>query len=360
MQDGDISMEVFGYDDKSRIDTAKQLKDIAEKSGFFSALYSSYKKPKKEVLCLPKHDALVANNLKVADLGAVLRASIHGDDSNEFREGANTYPIEIKLKKIYREDPLDLSYVMITSKQGLIPITELSTIEEAKAAPPITHRDKRRFIKIDGFLAKADPGHVRSVLQESFASLSLPPGIEYKFAGNAEHEADSNREIFKAFVLAVLMTYMLLAAMTNSLIYPIAIAFTLFLSFIGVFFALFFLEETLNVASMLGLVMLVGLVVNNAILLIDLALTKKREGQDIVQALWASVSERFRPILMTSIAIIFGVLPQLFSVMPVKSSMGAVIIGGMAASWLFTFLFTPAALIVLDRIRPFSKKLENN
>ena len=170
----------------------------------------------------------------------------------------------------------------------------------------------------------------------------------------AERGAEASQEIGKAFLLAVILTYMLLCALMNSFFYPVTILLSVATSFVGVFFALFFLDGSINIASMLGMVMIVGLVVNNSILLLDYTMLKMREGVAIVEALWMGASQKFRPIIMTSLAIILGVLPQLGSVMPIKSSMGIVMIGGMLASIFFTFIFTPVAFWYIHR---FSEKV---
>jgi HAE1 family hydrophobic/amphiphilic exporter-1 len=118
---------------------------------------------------------------------------------------------------------------------------------------------------------------------------------------------------------------------------------------------LFFMGQSINIASMMGMVMLVGMVVNNAILLLDYTLGKMKEGVPVKEALWLGASEKFRAIMMTSIAIILGIVPQLWSVMKMKQSMGAVMIGGMLASILFTFVLVPVVFWYLERFeRRFS------
>jgi HAE1 family hydrophobic/amphiphilic exporter-1 len=166
----------------------------------------------------------------------------------------------------------------------------------------------------------------------------------------AEHQKEAGREIGKAFVLAVILTYMLLAALLNSSTYPIAILLSVVTSFIGAFYALFFFEETINMGSMLGMIMLVGLVVNNSILLLDYTLVKMKEGVAVIDALWLGASEKFRAIIMTSLAIILGVLPQMSAAMPFKTAMAALFIGGMLASIIFSFIFTPVVFWYVKRI----------
>jgi len=126
------------------------------------------------------------------------------------------------------------------------------------------------------------------------------------------------------------------------------------MSFVGMILGLFFLNQSINIASMMGMVMLVGMVVNNAILLLDQTLVKMREGLAVQDALWQGASDKFRAIIMTSLSIIFGVLPQLWSLSRVKQAMGAVMIGGMLASVVFTFVLVPVVFWYLDR---FAKML---
>jgi len=147
----------------------------------------------------------------------------------------------------------------------------------------------------------------------------------------------------------------LLCAIMNSLIaYPLAVMVTVLTSVIGMILGLFFLNQSINVASMMGMVMLVGMVVNNSILLLDQTLVKMKEGTEVKDALWQAASDKFRAIIMTSLAVILGVLPQLWSLSRVKQSMGAVMIGGMLSSIFFTFLLIPVLFWYLEG---FERKL---
>ena len=234
----------------------------------------------------------------------------------------------------------------------MIPVIELGDLQENKSIPMIRHRDKVRVIRLEGYLSKFSSGHVMGVLDnEVFKDIVFEEGYGYRYVEMNERGAEASQETGKAFLLAVILTYMLLCALINSFFYPISILLSVVTSFIGVFFTLFFLDGSINIASMLGMVMIVGLVVNNSILLLDYAILKMKEGVAVVDALWMGASQKFRPIIMTSLAIILGVLPQLGSVMPIKSSMGIVMIGGMLASIFFTFIFTPVAFWYVEKIK---------
>ncbi|MCF7888362.1 MAG: efflux RND transporter permease subunit, partial [Candidatus Omnitrophica bacterium] len=352
--EGDISINVYGPDYDKIIEISENMREIMQDSEFFRSVTSSYKTPKKEIRFFPDQEKLIEHGLTAAEIGNTIRASVYGDDSNIYKEGGQEYDINVELDDRYSQDFEDLKQIQIISSKGMFPITELGKIKEAKALPNIRHRDKERFIRLEGYLSKSNSGYVQSILNQEFKKINFPDGYGYGYFGMAEHQRETGREVLKAFILAVILTYMLLAALLNSFTYPIPILLSVGTSFIGVFYALFFLGQDINIASMLGMVMLVGMVVNNSILLIDYTLLKMKEGVEVVEALWLGASRKFRAIIMTSLAIILGVAPQIKSVMPIKPSMSAVVIGGMLASILFTFIFTPVAFWYIER---FTKKL---
>ncbi|HPL82833.1 MAG TPA: efflux RND transporter permease subunit [Candidatus Omnitrophota bacterium] len=187
-------------------------------------------------------------------------------------------------------------------------------------------------------------------MDKQFKAINFPPGYNYKYSGYSEYMEETNVELGRAFLLAIILTFMLLCAIMNSLIaYPLAVMTTVLASVAGMVLGLFYLNQSMNVASMMGMVMLVGMVVNNAILLLDQTLVKMKEGLAIKDALWQGASAKFRAIIMTSFAIILGVLPQLWSLSKIKQSMGAVMIGGLLASIIFTFILVPVVFWYLER-----------
>ena len=169
--------------------------------------------------------------------------------------------------------------------------------------------------------------------------------------GDAEFQDESSRELGKAFLLASILTFMVLAALLNSWYHPFTIGSSIITSFAGVFMFMFFASSSFNIASMLAMVMLVGLVVNNAILMLDATIRNLEAGMPVKDALWKGIEREFRAILMTSIAIVFGVFPQVFSNSGAKASMGVVLIGGMIASIFYTFVLTPVMFWYLERLR---------
>ena len=355
---GDIAIDLYGLDYDKMIELSNRMKELMQKSGYFRSVISSYKTPRNEIRLLPRQDKLIEYGLTAVNTGAALRSSIYGEDSNVYKEKGEEYKVNIELNDRYARDFDDLKLISLRSRKGLIPINALGELKTDKAIPVIWHRDRERVIHLDGFLGKSAFGYVSGVLDKGFKSLNFPEGYGYRYVGNAENMEESNRELAKAFTLAVILTFMLLCALMNSLIaYPVTIILTVATSIIGMIFGLFLTGHSINVASLMGVVMLVGMVVNNAILLLDYALGKIKEGVPVKEALWLGASEKFRVIIMTSLAIILGVLPQFWSVMEMKQSMGAVMTGGMLASIIFTFIFVPVVFWYLQRFeRRFSKR----
>ncbi|MFA5250190.1 MAG: efflux RND transporter permease subunit [Parachlamydiales bacterium] len=356
---GDITLNIKGSNYDQMIGFMQQMKEKMIDTGYFRNISSTYKIPKKEIRFIPDQKRLMEYGLKELQVGSLIYSAVYGDRSNIFKNNGKEYDILIRLDEKYVKEYSDLQYVDVISKKGLLPILKIGTLKEQKAVPMLEHENKKRVLKLNGFLAKSDPGHVTGVLQKAFSEIPKNSDADYTFAGMAEMQEESSIEIIKAFLLAVILTYMLLAAIMNSLVRPLAIIISVATSFIGVYFTLFFLEESINISSMLGMIMLVGLIVNNSILLLDDAIQKIEQKMPLKEALWSAASEKFRVILMTSLAIILGVLPQLWDIMPVKSSMGAVMLGGMVGSLLFCFLFTPVAFYYIEKLRiKFTKRPE--
>ncbi|MFH1878625.1 MAG: efflux RND transporter permease subunit [Candidatus Omnitrophota bacterium] len=354
--EADVTINVYGLDYDKIVELAGRMKDKMENTGFFRSVAMSYKTPKKEIQFIPDQKKLTSYGIENRLVGYILRASLYGDDSNVFKEKGEEYKINAELDREYKKDLDDMEKINIISRKGMVPITELGEIRYEKAVPAIKHRDGERVIRLDGTLAKGALGYVTGVINKAFSDMDFPAGYGYKYVGASEHQSESSREIGKAFLLAVILTYMLLCAILNSATYPIPIIMSIATSFLGVFLMLFFSGESINIASMLGMVMLVGLVVNNSILLIDFTLLKMEDGVPVKEALWQGASGKFKVIIMTSIAIILGVMPQMWSIVPLKSSMGAVMAGGMIASIIFTFLFVPVVFWYITRLLAFIKR----
>lgn len=353
----DIQINVTGENFDQMIQNAAKMQQIMEESGYFQAVNSTYKTPKSEVRFIPDQDKLTNYGASNAQIAQALRASVVGDDSNVFKDEGDEFPINIRLKRSYLLMPYDIGDITIKTRKGIVPINKLGELKFADSSPILFRRDKQRIITLSGYLVSSTAGQVQADLTKAFNKIEFEPGAGFAFVGAAENQAESQFELAKAFGLATLMTFMILAAILNSWIHPFTISSSIFNSFAGVFLAMFIGGYSINIASLLALVMLVGLVVNNEIILLDEALANISRGASIKDGLWEAMKDKYRVIWMTSLTIVISAVPQLTSIMDTKASMGAVIIGGNLASLVFVFILTPVVFLLMERFRQWLGRL---
>ncbi len=352
---GDIAINVFGKDYDKLVAYAVQIEEIMQELNVFRSVNSSYQAPKNEIRFLPNQEKLNLYGVNNAQIAMAVRSSIYGDTSNQFKEDGKTYDINILLNEYSRSSINVFENINVASPQGLIPISELGTIEEVKGYSEIRRRDKDRYIALAAYIGKGSLGSVQTELGAKLAEIDFEEGYGFTYGGDAESAAESAQELGRAGILAVLLTYMLLAAVLNSYLQPFTIATSIATSFSGVFVVMFLTDSTINMASMVSMIMLIGLSVNNSILIVENAVFRvQNKNADIKDALWDGYERKIRTIFMTSTAIMLGMLPQMFSADGMKSSMGAVIIGGMIGSMIFTFILTPITFYALEKLGNFS------
>jgi HAE1 family hydrophobic/amphiphilic exporter-1 len=344
---GDISINLAGTNYDRMIEISGRMMDIMMNTGYFRSVESSYKSPKEEIRFIPDDVRMIEAGASNGQVGDAISFAVKGHDRNLYKEESEEYAINFELADEYKESIEDISNVSVMTKDGLLSVAQLGKIVKTKGYSAIRRRDKSRIIQINGWLSKSTAGQVEQVLNEKFKQIDFPENYRYDYVGMQEIMAETAQEISKAFILAVIFTYMLLVAIMNSFKYPFVILTTVLTSFVGVFLIMFFMEFPINIGAMMAMVMIVGLVVNNAILMLDYTLHRMGRGDDVKDALWKGASVKFRAILMTSLAIVFGALPQIFDKFVGKASLGAVVVGGMLASIFFTFFLVPVIFRLL-------------
>ncbi len=351
--ESDVDIHIFGDSLEELIPIAEKMKEKMADSGFFRSVTSSYRGLKDEVRFIPNEETLISYNLKTSEVGTTVRALVNGNDDNIYKEEGEEYDVNVELADVFKTDVGDIAQLEVLSDRGYVPVKRLGEIQELKVLPRLQRRDKRSIIQIQSYLQKGTLGEVRTFLDEEFKDYDFPENTGYMYVGNAEHQDESNRELGNAFILAVILTYMLLVGLMNSFGYPFVIMTSVLTSFVGVFYFLFFMEFSINIGAMMAMVMVVGLVVNNAILVIDATLQRRKDHDSLIDALWAGTEARFRTIIMTSLAIVMGALPQIFDSMGAKSAIGGVVVGGMLGSLFFTLLLIPVTFYYFEKVRAY-------
>lgn len=351
----DMVLNIYGEEDMVRDGYADQILKILNNIPEIQSAVLSSQKPNTELRFMPNESKMNFWGITNATAGATLRTAIYGHDNYKYKENGKEYPIILEFSKQFKTKNM-FDSIYMNSKKGLVPISYVGKIEEVSATSNIYRLDKTRITEIEINLGKSTIGPVQKKIEARLSEIDWQSGYFTKFGGMSETQGETTGEIGAAFLLAVILTFMLLAAMMNSLVHPITIATSILTSFSGVFIMMFLSGTNINIAAMLAFVMLVGLVVNNNILIIEPAIGRIAKGENASDALWAELMDRKGMVLMTSIAIIAGMSPQLFSSDGLKSSMAAVIIGGMAASLLWTFMLTPAIFFIMEKLRNAKNK----
>lgn len=313
----------------------------------------STKPGKPEVVLHPDRLKLNDAGLTVQDLAMAMRAAVEGMVTTTFREGGEEYDIRVTLNDADLRGSDDVGNIMVPTRAGLFPLGHFAEVDVQQGINQILREDKIQAVEITAGLA---PGYVLGEVSEpietAVAGLDMPEGYELSWGGDTELLNETVREFLFVFVLAVVLTYMLLAAILEKFGQPVLILSTIPLSLIGVSVAFLLTGKTMNIVSMLAIVMLVGLVVNNAILILDYANQLRRRGSSVRAALLDAAPTKLKPILMANIATMLGMLPMALGIgasgAELRQPMGIVSIGGLFAATFLSLFVIPALENVIE------------
>ncbi len=346
----DIVLNVYGEDDSKREAYAQQILDMINQIPEVQTAVLAQQVPGTETRFVPDQEKMNFWGISNSYAGLSLRTALYGNDDYNYKENGEEHPIVLEFAKPFKNMEM-FENVFVNSQKGMVPLTQLGEIQQVRATPDISRIDKNRITEIDVNIGKSTMGPVQQKIEAGLAQIDWEPGYGTEFGGMSEIQGETTTEIGNAFMLAIILTYMLLAAIMNSLAHPFTIATSIATSFVGVFVLMFLSGASMNVGAMLAFVMLVGLVVNNNILVLEPTIGRVANGEKPYDALWAELKDKQGMILMTSIAVMTGMVPQLWSADGMKVAMAAVMIGGMFASMVFTFVLTPALFFLVERGR---------
>lgn len=351
----DLVLNVFGENDEIRENYANQIIEIVNNIPEVQSAVRAQQLPAMETQFVPNQEQMNFWGVQNAYAGTTLRTALFGNDDYKYKEAGEEYPIILEFAKPFKNAAL-FDNVYVNTSKGMVPLSSLGDVKSVRATSDIRREDKTRLTEIDINIGKSTMGPVQSKIESELNKIDWQTGYYFEFGGMSEIQGETTGEIGKAFLLATILTYMLLAAILNSLAHPFTIATSILTSFTGVFILMFLSGATMNVGAMLAFVMLVGLVVNNNILVLEPTINRINNGEKPFDALWTELNDKKNMVLMTSIAVVAGMVPQLWSADGMKVAMGAVMIGGMLASLLFTFTLTPALFVLIERARHWKPK----
>ena len=307
-----------------------------------------------------RRDAASDLGLGTAAVAQSLRPLFAGDETSLWRapDGEN-YMVMVRLPTDDRTGIADLHRVWFTAgtePNGLprmVHIAQIADVVTDVGASQINRRDLNREVQITANVYGRSAGEVSSDLQQILTEIKLPPGYRFVFGGSTKDMAESAAYAGQALLMAVILIYLILASQFGSFLQPIAIMMSLPMSLIGVFLGLLVAGTTLNIFSAIGFIMLMGLVTKNAILLVDFFNQARERGAPVHDALLEAGSIRLRPILMTTLAMVFGMLPLALGLgegATQRAPMAHAVIGGLISSTLLTLVVVPVVLVYIDRL----------
>jgi HAE1 family hydrophobic/amphiphilic exporter-1 len=303
---------------------------------------------KPEITVFPYRDKLIDAGITIADLALTLRASVEGIQSAKYRELGDEYDITVTMNDQSVDSPDKIGNITVATRNGSYELTQLADVRFTTGYTKILHRDKYTAIQFTGSPAAGVPlGNITSEIDKRLATIQLPPGYYFRWGGNVKMMNDMIKDMIFAFFLAVLLTYMLLSAILESFLQPIMIMITVMLGLIGVILSLYITGIAFNITSLMAIIMLIGIVVNNAILILDYANQLRREqGYLPHDAVLEAAPTKLKPQIMTSVAIILGMLPLALGIgeagKEMRIPLGVVAIGGLIASTILTLYVIPA------------------
>ena len=353
-----VSLSVQGADlaELQRI-TDRLLGQLRQVPGLID-IDTSMKASKPIVSVEVKRDAAADAGLSVGAVTATLRSMVAGETVGQWRSGSDqTHDIKVRLAPQDRQGPEQLERLGIaagTQADGSARIVRLSQVAELKPAlgpNQVNRRDMNREVEITANTAGRSLGEVSAEVRRVLEATPLPPGYSYRFGGSTKDMQDSFAYALSALAMAVIFIYMILASQFRSFLQPVALMASLPLTLIGVVLALLMWRSTLNMFSVIGIIMLMGLVTKNAILLVDFANRAREAGMERTHALLEAARVRLRPILMTTLAMIFGMVPLAFALTEgseQRAPMGQAVIGGVITSSLLTLVVVPVIYVYID------------
>ena len=312
-------------------------------------LDQSSRQGKPEITIIPKRKKLADTGITAQEIALTARAALEGITASKYYEKGDEYDITVTLDDASVNTPQKVGQIAIPSRNGTVyRLAQLADIKFTQSYSKILHRDKYVAIQFTGSPAPGVPlGNITKEIEHRLKDIHFPPGYRIKWAGTAEMMKEMVSDMTFAFILALVLTYMLLAAILESFIQPIFILLTVPLAIIGVLASLYYTNISFAITSLMAIIMLIGIVVNNAILMLDYTNQLVRDKKmGVKEALIEACPTKLKPIIMSTLAIILGMLPLAIGIgsagVEMRQPLGVVSVGGLLVSTVLTLFVIPA------------------
>jgi HAE1 family hydrophobic/amphiphilic exporter-1 len=356
-----VQVELRGYDLTLANQLAQNIKNIIGRVPSIADVRSSRREGRPEQNLIIDREKIAELGLSVRQVAEIIQTNVGGSQAGVFREKGDEYPIVVRLQPDDRLNTLDLGNVSIRTNTGrILPVSAVVRTDTRRSPTDIERIDGQRVTYITANLESgAALGDVVEKVREELTDFDLPKGFTLVFSGEYEEQQKAENDFFLSMAMAVILIYMVMAAQFERFLDPLIVMVSVPLVIIGVVPTLLLTGTTLNIQSLMGIVMLIGIVVNNAIVLVDyINLMRREQNLSITEAVLQSGRRRLRPILMTTCTTVLGMLPLSFGTGAggeIQAALARAVIGGLTVSTLITLVLIPAAYISIHDIMKRTK-----
>lgn len=310
---------------------------------------------KPEVSVKIDKEKMAALGLRMDQVGNIINLAFSGNSDTKLTQGQYDYDITVKLDAFNRQSAEELKQLSFINTNGdAIRLDQFAEIERTIGPAKLERKDRMSSVTVSTEVAGRPQGTVGAEIQALVEKDPLPDGVTISYEGNMKQQADAFGSLGMALIASIIFVYLIMVALYNSYIYPFVVLFSIPVAMVGALLALAMNMQSLNIFSLLGIIMLIGLVAKNAILLVDYTNQLKEQGMKTIDALMESGRTRLRPILMTTIAMVIGMLPLALASgagAEWKNGMAWALIGGLTSSMLLTLVVVPVVYVIIDKIK---------
>jgi HAE1 family hydrophobic/amphiphilic exporter-1 len=341
-----VALDIYGYDLATTDKLAAELKTTLSGIDGLRDITVSRKDYRMEYQIRFDREKLALNGLNMSAAANAIRNRINGLVMSRFREEGEEYDIRVRYEEQYRQSIEDLENILIYNPMGVgVRVRELGAVVESSTLPQIDRQDRQRIVTVTGTIYRRALSEVVADMNVALNGVELPSGVQVEMGGSLEDQQESFADLGLLLMIVSLLVYIVLASQFESLTYPFMIILTVPFAFVGSILFLSLTGEPLGIMGFVGLIMLVGMVVKNAIVLIDYINLNRERGMSIITAVVHGGRSRLRPVLMTTLTTILGMVPLAIGTgqgSEMWKALGISIIGGMTFSTIITLILIPA------------------
>lgn len=355
-----IQVVVKGTNADSVYKAANAVRKVVSQAPGSDYVRLSTKGTVKQVQITPRRDKIASLGLSLPDVAQSIQLAFNGNDKIDFTQGDDIYRLKVGISKADKQDIDAVKNLSLSNSKGqLVRLWQVADVEEITGQSILQRTNRQNSITVTSTAVGRPSGTIVQEIKASLANVTLPTGIELEYQGDAKNQGDAFGSLGFALLIAMLLVYMVMVGLYESLLYPFVVIFSVPVTLIGAMLAIALTMNQLTIFTIIGMIMLLGLVTKNGILIVDFANHLKAQGHSVVAALIEAGKERLRPIIMTTFAMILGMLPLALSQSPgseFKNGMAWVLIGGLTSSFLFTLFLVPSVYMVMEMLMEKFKK----